>query len=211
MAKEKKSDHEEKGPSYEEALDTLRTNLDFYDGFYYAQMRRKEGGENANAEAWIGARKGFKKIGLEGVLESLDAQVHQAIQEGDGLAGTITASKAVAQNAAIYQGCVLALKIKDLAPYIQENLSKDIKLEVKEEYKEMALNQLLDKKAGREKNAYGTYLMQQLNNSVMAKYSSYVHMESARMTNEAYLESEGPRIFKLPNNAVIPLRAKKAA
>ncbi|OGJ20209.1 hypothetical protein A3K73_04630 [Candidatus Pacearchaeota archaeon RBG_13_36_9] len=210
MAKEKRSDHEEKGLSYEEIRDTLMSNLETYEGFFYAQLRRQEGGENANRDAWTGARLGFQKVGLEGMLESLDAQVHQAIEAGDGLAGTLTASKAVAQNYAVYQGCVLALKAKDLIPYIQKGLG-DIKLEIKEEYKDLRIAELNNEKASKEKKAYGNYLMHQLTNAVMAKYSSYVHLENARMANEVYAGAKGPRMIKLPNDVMTPLRAKKAA
>ena len=206
MAKAKQSRDE--GISYEEILPTLEKYMKDYEAFHYAHMKRAERSEQGTHDAWTAAKIGFRKVGLEGVLESLDAQVESAMKAGDGLAGTLTASKALAENERIYTGCALALKVKDLVPYIQERL-KDVPLVIKDEYQEMTLAQLVHEKAGKEKKAYGTYLMEQLDNAVGVKVSGAVYLENAKRMNEAYNPENQVKIIKLPNEAYI--RHKKAA
>jgi len=173
---------------YEDMVKTYQDNLETFGHFYYASlMKSGEYGKEGLVDGLNATLVGLKdKIGLEGILNGLETQAMQSIEEGNGVNAQLNLAEIIKNNAQAYIESAVLLKINDLTPYIKERLGKDVEIVSEGKYQNKRLGELLDKKASKEEQNYGIYLLSQLRNSVMAEMTPLSYQERARKTTEAY-------------------------
>lgn len=183
MAKAKKS--EEKKPTYEEMAPLHSRNLEGFEELYFAAvMKRGEHGKEGMRDGLYASLFSLReKIGLEGILGGLETQALQNIKGGEGLNGEISLSTIIANGASTFHHSLIALKSKDVLPYIRERLN-GVDVAEEKDFAEKTLAEL-SKGNDREK-AYALYLRTQANNAVMARVTPLAYQEKARRMNEEY-------------------------
>ena len=173
---------------YEDKLKLIyQPNMDKFESFYFASlMKRGEHGKEGQEDGLYAALWGLReKVGLEGILGGLENEGLKSISSGNGLNAQFNFANIISETANIYSETVLNLKVKDILPYIGERL-KGAKLIEEKAYKDKQLKDLVDKKAGKREQAYGVYLMNQLNNAVISKITPLVFIERADRENKGY-------------------------
>lgn len=182
----------EQNVSYVERAEVARDTLEKYGAFYYAASvtsgkHGEEGIRNGLHATMWGLRE---KVGLEGIIESLEAEAEASIARGEGLNAEFNLSKFVRGSSNIFIKSALELKPADLIAYIRQTLD----VEIEEKYSDRLLKDLLDKKASRDEKEYAAYLLSQLETSVTAKYTPLACKRKGEKTTQEYRE----QILQLP-------------
>ncbi len=177
---------------YEEMVEIYKENLDIAETFHYQSVMNhgdhgKEGRKSGLLAMIYGLRE---KVGTDGILKSLLAQGMQCIENGEN--PTHTLASAISDLAGKYLGSALLLKAKDLIPYLQSRL-EGVEIIAKKDYEDIQLKDLVNidreghlRNPRNEKEKYGFYLFEQLQNAVMTRGTSVAYQEKARMKTEEY-------------------------
>jgi len=168
-------------PTYEEQAPSLLKNMDkFLESFYASRSKMPENGQTGQENAAFAALAGVKKIGLEGIIGSLESQLMKSIQAGDGLKGEFSLPGYIAETSKAYIQSAVSLKVEDLAKYIKDTLKIDVV--IKDRYKNKIVGELLNSEDEADKK-YGNELMEQLKNGVMSKGTAIAYKERADRIN----------------------------
>jgi len=174
---------QEERPQYEEIVERMRGNLEDNEAFYYsALIKGGEYGKEGQRDGLYASLWGLReKVGLEGILSTLEAQGEASISGGSGLNAEYSLARVIENNAANFLESLNELKPRDIIQYIKNRIN----VEIEERYIDKQLKELTESNEEGEKT-YGRYLIRQVANAVMAKVTPLAYEERARRENRAY-------------------------
>jgi len=157
MANNLGSQRGDQEPSYDEMKPTYTTNMDKLEGLFYAAQARKdhgiEGQRNAVHTAMWGLRN---KIGIEGILSSLEADAMQSVEDQNGVNANLDLAENITSGAQTFIGSAFKLKISDLMPYIRERLDG---VDIAEKYEDKTIESCLPGEDSIERGCKGNYCL----------------------------------------------------
>lgn len=176
-------------PKYKDVAADMRKNMAANENMFYADLMSRGNGQEGQRNGLTAAFLSFRKMGLEGMLSTLEAKAERSIANEKGITGArFDVEEQIQMGAQTFQQSYLSLKPADIAAYIKDAAGIDI--EVRGEATMAELDAKIEaKEASKEEMVYFNYIIGQMQYAVMAKCAKAVYSERANRDTRNFSEA----------------------